>query len=407
MSAPSTPRPCPVCDSVGAREVLYRQRFFGGPLGEGYDVAVCGDCGAGFADGILTQNELDRYYAERSKYTYAHAGGAESPYDFKRFEVIADQIEAHLPSRDARILDIGCATGGLLAVLQQRGYTHLLGSDPSPACAEAARRLHGVEVRTATLAEHAAWADRFDAVLLVGVLEHLREVRDALGTVRALLSPGGVVYCAQPDVEAFAACENAPYQQFSTEHLNYFSNPSLARLMEAVGLVEATSWRWMIAWRAGVTDSVVSGVYRAPSAGSAGMARGHQDESLRQSFRRDTVTRPALAAYLARCEAEDAALRRVIDALVVSGEPILVWGTGTLTRRLLATGALEAAKVRAYVDSDSAGAPRTFAGRPVLAPADLLHRSETIFVASRPFADEIVSKIRNELGLKNRVVLVP
>ena len=82
-------------------------------------------------------------------------------------------------------------------------------------------------------------------------------------------------------------------------------------------------------------------------------------------------------------------------------------GLSVSQRRLLATGALEAVEVRAYVDSDSAGAPRTFAGRPVLAPADLVHRSETIFVASRPFADEIVSKIRNELGLKNRVVLVP
>ena len=69
-------RPCPVCGGV-ERRVLHRQRFLEGPLGAGYDVVVCRHCGAGFADGIPAQEELDRYYAEQSKYTYNHAGGAE------------------------------------------------------------------------------------------------------------------------------------------------------------------------------------------------------------------------------------------------------------------------------------------------------------------------------------------
>jgi len=195
----------------------------------------CVACGAAFADGIPDQAELDAYYAERSKYIYAHADGAESPFDFKRFEAIADQLEPHLSSKAARILDIGCATGGLLAVLQRRGYANVVGSDPAPACADAARRLHGIEVRTATLSEHAEWTERFDAVLLVGVLEHVREVRAAVRIAASLLRPGGLLYCAQPDVEGFAACVNAPYQQFSTEHVNFFSTASLHRLLAAAG----------------------------------------------------------------------------------------------------------------------------------------------------------------------------
>src|ERR1700677_5030046 len=106
-------RPCPVCCDFG-RRILHRQQFLDGPMGEGYDVVVCNRCGAGFADGIPSQAEMDRYYAEQSKYTYDHAGGAESPWDLKRFELTVEQVAPHLKSLDARILDIGCATGGLL-----------------------------------------------------------------------------------------------------------------------------------------------------------------------------------------------------------------------------------------------------------------------------------------------------
>src|SRR4051812_27365459 len=116
MTAPA-PRPCPVCESRGRRDVLHRQQFVGGPLGDGYDVVVCTACGAGFADRIPEQADLDHYYAERSKYEYAQNGGEESPYDFKRFELIAEQVMSFLSSRDAAILDVGCATGGLLACL--------------------------------------------------------------------------------------------------------------------------------------------------------------------------------------------------------------------------------------------------------------------------------------------------
>ena len=87
-----------------------------GPMGNGYNVVVCTKCGAGFADGIPSQADLDRYYAEQSKYTYDHADGAESSWDLKRFEATVGQIAHYFKSPNARILDIGCATGGLLSV---------------------------------------------------------------------------------------------------------------------------------------------------------------------------------------------------------------------------------------------------------------------------------------------------
>jgi SAM-dependent methyltransferase len=393
---PPSHRPCPVCGGL-ARRVLHRQRFLDGPLGDGYDVVVCRECGAGFADGIPSQQELDTYYAERSKYTYDQAGGAESPYDFRRFELIADQVVPFLPSRQARILDIGCATGGLLAVLQKRGFTHGLGADPSPACAAAARRLHGVEVRESTLAQLAGWTDQFDLILLVGVLEHLREVHPALEIVRRLLAPGGLLYCAQPDVAAFSECVNAPYQQFSVEHVNFFSESSLNRLLARSGLGPRRTWHWLVEWREGVTDSVVSGIYGADPT-PVGPARSPNAI--------DGETGPALEQYLDRCRSGEAALLSAVNRLAQSQEPVLIWGAGTLTRRLLASTPLAEANVVAFVDSDPGVHWRRLAGREVLSPSQIVGRREAIVICSKAFEHEIRRMVREELRLPNPLILL-
>jgi SAM-dependent methyltransferase len=456
-------RPCPVCGGF-ERRVLHRQRFLEGPLGDGYDVVVCRHCGAGFADGIPAQEELDRYYAEQSKYTYHHAGGAESPYDLKRFDAIVEQVTPHLPSRDARILDIGCATGGLLSVFKQRGFANLLGADPSPACAEAARRLHGVEVRTATLAQLAGWQESFDLILLVGVLEHLRDVQPAVRTAVDRLNPGGLFYGAVPDVEGLAACRNAPYQQFSVEHVNFFSEQSLGRLMAVCGLAPRQTWRQMVEWREDITEPVLSGIYSlspslphsftpshpsgevpgskfqvsriqppttaVPQIGSSvpsaevpsskfQVPRSHPSspssalesslfplESERLPPPPDHATAPALQRYLAKCGQEDLKLATAVEQLVKSREPVLVWGAGTLTRRLLASSRLAEANIVAFVDSDPSIQGHRLAGRDILSPAQIAGRRETIVVCSKAFEREIMRMIRDELRLSNQVILL-
>jgi SAM-dependent methyltransferase len=430
----SDTRPCPVCAGV-ERRVLHRQRFQDGPLGDGYDVVVCNACGAGFADGIPAQDKLDRYYAEQSKYTYDHTEGAESPYDIKRFEIIADQVIPFLPSHDARILDIGCATGGLLSVFKQRGFSNVLGIDPSPVCAEAARRLHGVKVRVATLAQLAGWHERFDLVLMVGVLEHLREVQPAVRAVVARLNPGGLFYGAVPDVEGLAACHNAPYQQFSVEHVNFFSGQSLGRLMAVCGLTPRQTWRQMVEWREGITEPVLSGIYsltpsgEVPSSIPLRQGFGGQESQvprIRPSptadpqigssvppsdapsllLQIDHTTEHALERYLVQCRAGDEKLLSVIEGLVRSQEPILVWGGGTLTRRLLATSRLAEANIVGFVDSNPGIQGHRLAGRDIYSPIQIAGRNEAIMICSKAFEREIVRMIREEFRLPNQVILL-
>ena len=87
-----------------------------------------------------------------------------------------------------------------------------------------------------------------------------------------------------------------------------------------------------------------------------------------------------------------------------SQEPVLIWGAGTLTRRLLAATRLTEAKIVAFVDSNPTLQGQQLAGREIISPAALAGRPETIVVASRAFEREIVDTIRNQLKLPNQVI---
>jgi SAM-dependent methyltransferase len=383
-------RPCPVCEGSN-REVLHQQRFCEGALGGGYDVVVCKDCGMGFADGIPDQDELDHYYAEQSKYTYDASGGKESEYDLRRFERIVDQVEPYI-SKDARILDVGCATGGLLSVLKSRGYRNIVGADPSEACAAAARRLYGVTVRTSTVFDLDSWTDEFDLVIMVGVLEHICDVHRAITKLKARIAArSGMIYIAVPDTDGFAECQNAPFQQFSTEHVNFFDSSSVSRAFLAHGMGAARIQRYNVEWRAGIYEPVLSAIFR-------------QTTDLVGAFPSRQEPGCALRRYIEWSRVGDSKLVARLETFRRTRQPVMVWGAGTLARRLYAAGHFDGLHLCGFVDGNPAG--RSIGPFRVLDPAALVKFDGIVLVCSQTFREEIFTRIREEMGLPNELVCI-
>jgi SAM-dependent methyltransferase len=398
MTAADPPRDCPICGGT-ARRVYFHQEFAAvdqtTPI-TGYDVVVCDRCGAGYADGIPDQAAFDRYYRDMSKYEYAQRSGAESEYDSRRLTLIADVIAPHVASPSARILDVGCASGRLLANLRDRGFARVTGLDPSPACAAAAARLYAIDVRTMTLEGIAATGEQFDVLIMVGVLEHLRDLDGAFEHIEALLPPGGLLYVEVPDVTAFADWPNAPYQDFSTEHINFFSPISLDNLMLRHGFTRVFLERNHREQSFKTVMSNVSAVYRKGDVGEGGR--------FEPRFDRDTAA--GLERYLAGCAADDGRLRAAIDAVIDGRRRILVWGVGTHTSRLMATSRLAEADIVAFIESNSRYHGKTLNGRPILAPEALKNHSEPVLISSRVFQKEIADQIRIGLGCPNELIVL-
>jgi len=388
-------RNCAVCSS-GKNQALFQQHFStinGASLCRGYEVAVCQDCGFGFANYIPEQAVFNAYYRELSKYEYQDRGGRESAYDSARFRAEAETIKTFLPDVHAHILEIGCATGGLLSLLKESGYDNVLGLDPSPVCAEAAQRLYDVQVLIGNMSDVSIPEQSFSFLILTGVLEHIRELKPALAKMRNMLCAEGLIYVEVPDATQFSCWQDAPFQQFSTEHINFFSGTSLTNLMQSNGFVQVFRQQDTREQSHGTTMPVISAIYQ-------------KDDCCGLSLIQDLETGRGLAKYIHQSQKVDNYIRQTIEQVVASRKPIIVWGVGTHTQRLLATSSLVEANICAFVDSNPRYQGKELNGIPIITPVELRKRSEAILISSRVFQQDIQRQIQFELKLNNELILL-
>jgi SAM-dependent methyltransferase len=358
----------------------------------GYEVVVCTDCGLGYADGLPPQSGFDAYYRDLSKYENQHVDGALSVYDRKRFPETVELIAGSLPDRNIRILEIGCSTGGLLEALQAAGYTRVVGLDPSPVCTRLARERCSAATITGSLSDLGPEMGPFDLVILGSVLEHLRDMEAAMASLKTLLSPQGHLYLEVPDASRFAEHVLAPFQEFSLEHITYFSPRSLRNLLGRHGFVQIFSHQGTPETKPGVLAVEIKALFQLTGKSPAPI--------------HDSDTEPALLAYVGRSRARESRLEQVLGELARNQRPILVWGVGTHTQHLLASSSLGKVNIIAFVDSNPNYHGHTLHDVPVLSPAELAARPEPILISSQQFQNEIADQIRNGLGLSNEIVLL-
>lgn len=246
-------RPCPVCGATRA-EVLHTQHLVlpaEFELPETFDVVTCAACGMAYSDIFAEDRGLTETYraANYSMHNWedrdpgaAAAPELGSPVDVSRLRVVMETLARQLVRRDLRILDVGCASGTLLALLSTAGFGDVQGIDPSASAVASARRL-GQRAWVGDLdTPLPAELGTFDVVILSHVLEHLANPRTALSNLRAALRPGALVYAEVPDAARYAEYLVEPFVDFNHEHVNHFSLPHLDELFRASGfVVESTS----------------------------------------------------------------------------------------------------------------------------------------------------------------------
>ena len=364
-----------------------------GSLLAGYDVVVCARCGCAFADRIPEQAVFDAHYAGMSKYEYAHRGGEESPFDAARFDIIAKYLSEQVDDLGTRILDVGCATGGLLERLRRLGYSSVTGLDPSSGCATLAKQVYDLPVHVGTVFKNDLPKQSYDLVIVVGVLEHIRDVGAAVAQLAELVSPGGMIFAEVPDPTAFSEWPDAPYQEFSIEHVNFFGPQSLENLMRMVGYELVKMDRPPRQFTRTTVMPSAAGLFRRTDRGPLPISP-------------DTESEQGLRDYIAQSEKEEERVAGKIAELVATRQKIAVWGVGTHTLHLLQSTELARANITTFVDVNSKYHGTELFGRKVISPGEMAERPEAILVSSRAFQSDIVNLIRNEARLDNPLILL-
>lgn len=219
---------CPVCQS--ARLVGFVSRA------DGIVIARCTDCGMATVPHVFDSKNLNEMY--QSDY-YSSSGGfgypnyENSALDNEEFLVTCDLLSGEL-AQSSLVLEIGCATGVLLDQIRQRGFK-TIGVELSEWAAEQARE-RGHEVYVGTLEEWTTKLAQADAVVMLDVIEHVQAPRELVSEAVGALRPGGLIVIGTPDFSLYSRC-GASYSGLSTslEHLHYFDERSLSRLLDSVG----------------------------------------------------------------------------------------------------------------------------------------------------------------------------
>jgi methionine biosynthesis protein MetW len=174
---------------------------------------------------------LAQLYEDKAR-TYASFGN----------NVLAAHAERLLPP-GGRVLDLGCASGGLLALLRPRAG-HLAGLEVSATAARAAAQVADHVVHGALEDQQLPFEPAsFDLVVLADVLEHLVDPAAALARATAWCRRGAAVLVSVPNVahwQARLTLARGRWPQhdsgtFDAGHLRWFTRESLRALLAEAG----------------------------------------------------------------------------------------------------------------------------------------------------------------------------
>ncbi len=386
-------RVCPVCSS-DKNEILFHQSFSGfsdNNLLDKYDVVACNNCNFCYADNIPSQSKFDIYYKELSKYENFDTELKESPFDKNRFSIMVNYLKEFLPNTKTHIVEVGCATGFLLSLIKKEGYEHITGIDPSPSCSQTAKKYYDIKVLTNTVSSIELEENSVDFLLLVGVLEHIRDLDDSLQKLKKLLKPNGKFFIAIPDGSEYYNGEDAPFQEFSVEHINFFGPKSLENLMNKNGFSKVDIRQQLIEVNYKTLTPVILSVF-------------NNENYVNNTEQKDVNLKINLEKYIELSKKKDNDINEIIKKYTSNNDKLIVWGTGAQTLRLLKNSALKDALITAFVDSNPKYQGKTLNNIPVISPNELKNRTETILISTRAYQNEIEMQIKNELGLNNVVI---
>jgi 2-polyprenyl-3-methyl-5-hydroxy-6-metoxy-1,4-benzoquinol methylase len=208
-----------------------------------FSVARCRACGLTYVtprlkDGALIEQVYDEGYwssssaSERGYTDYR----SDAPLYLRTFEKRMPIIRRLFPT-PGRVLDVGCAAGYFLEVMQRDGWD-VTGIEPSDAIRpQAEGRLGAGNVRGGLLHEAGLAPASFDFITLWDVIEHIPDFVSALRHVRTLLAPGGKILVETQNVASRAArVLGRKWQHYKhAEHIYHFEPKTIRSALEKAG----------------------------------------------------------------------------------------------------------------------------------------------------------------------------
>lgn len=211
-------------------------------------ISRCTYCGFQFMNPQYEDHYIHQYYVD--SYIDADRSKSHLVSNLSSYELYLGRIERYLAP--GKLLDIGCGNGSLLAVARDRGW-QISGYDVDSNSTKAvSERLGETNIYTGDflcLCE----SQKYDAITLNQVLEHVKKPNEYLQKIRHLLADGGYVFVAVPNIHSVSnklkfILESAGIRRKNVgkyydtyHHLLYFTPSTLRRLLAKHGFASVNS----------------------------------------------------------------------------------------------------------------------------------------------------------------------
>jgi 2-polyprenyl-3-methyl-5-hydroxy-6-metoxy-1,4-benzoquinol methylase len=137
-----------------------------------------------------------------------------------------------------RLLDFGCGAGAFLLQMRQLGW-NVIGLDTSEAIGIRLKEKYGLHVLIGTLPNPALTPESFDLITFWHSLEHVHQPLHVLYEVNRLLTSGGKLLVAVPNIASASFRWFGPnwFGLDVPRHLTHFSPRTLRKMFEKAGFV--------------------------------------------------------------------------------------------------------------------------------------------------------------------------
>jgi 2-polyprenyl-3-methyl-5-hydroxy-6-metoxy-1,4-benzoquinol methylase len=230
---------CPICKSQNFEKVLAVKDYT--VSHENFDLMHCNECTLRFTQNISNQQNIGKYYASENYISHSDTqeGLVNKLYHSVRKRTLQAKqklIVSKTKLKQGKILDIGSGTGAFLNSMQQAGW-QVKGLEPDANARAKALELYQIN----TSPSHEIFdlpAERFDAITMWHVLEHVHELQAYIAQLKKMLKPGGKICIAVPNYTSYDA---AHYDQYWAaydvpRHLYHFSPKAMQNLINQHGM---------------------------------------------------------------------------------------------------------------------------------------------------------------------------
>lgn len=377
--------PCPVCSASQPKDVQHQHLQLAGLGRVDITFGHCGSCGHIYQTRQPSPKVLERHYASFSNYTVFDVEAARNAAPSALTRRLMSLADAHAPNKGFAY-EVGCATAPHLAQFKKAGWS-VGGCDPSAKACAQAREVHDIEIDCGTEIEAFPKRSNLDLVLFSHVLEHLKDPRSALVRARNALSDNGLLLLEVP-------CATAPHLVppgwFSFEHLHYFTEAAMVRLLQDVGFAPLEV---RIAYEAYIYPVIAVIARKAeprPPSVDGVIAAAHARHFLNEVTARDDRIWHASGKRLQHLNGET-----------------FVWGAGVHTAQLFdRTPLLRSVGVKAIIDRDSQKWGMRQAGIEIVSPDNFFaDKSPTPIVISSFAAEAEIAATLSKAGVpEERIV---